>query len=78
MRSMHTDRNLNPFQSTSERLELIRLIRLIQGLTLELQELRQSERDTADLEAKERRLEQLRWRLATVARRSAADAEPAA
>jgi hypothetical protein len=75
---MHADRNLNPFESTSERLELIRLVRRIQALTLELEELRRSERDTPDLEAKERRLDQLRWRLATVARRSATDAESAA
>jgi hypothetical protein len=75
---MHADRNLNPFESTSERLELIRLVRRIQALTLELEELRRSERDTPDLEAKERRLDQLRWRLATVARRSATDAQSAA
>jgi hypothetical protein len=75
---MHTDGNLNPFESSSQRLELIRLVRLIQALTLELQELRRREGDTPDLDAKERRLEQLRWRLATVARRGATDAESAA
>ena len=75
---MHANGNLNPFETRSERLELIRLIRRIQALTLELQELRRSERDAPDLDAKERRLEQLRWRLATVARRSATYAESAA
>jgi len=80
---MHTDRNRNPFGSSSERRELIRLVRRIQALTLELQELElqevsPSERDTWDLDAKKRRLEQLRWRLAIVARRSATDAESAA
>ena len=80
---MHTDRNRNPFGSSSERRELIRLVRRIQALTLELQELElqevsPSERDTSDLDAKKHRLEQLRWRLAIVARRSATDAESAA
>ena len=75
---MHADRNLNPFESPSERFELIRLVRLIQAITLELQELRRTEGDTPDLDAKERRLDQLRWRLATVARRDATDAQTAA
>jgi UDP-glucose 4-epimerase len=75
---MHADGDLNPLDSRSERHELIRLIRRIQNLTLELEELRRRDGDIPDLDAKERRLEQLRWRLATVARRSATDAESAA
>jgi UDP-glucose 4-epimerase len=75
---MHADGDLNPLDSRSERHELIRLIRRIQNLTLELEKLRRRDGDIPDLDAKERRLEQLRWRLATVARRSATDAESAA
>jgi hypothetical protein len=56
-----------------ERAELVRLVRRIQALTLELQEPRRRELDQADVEAKERLLEQLRWRLAAVARRAATD-----
>jgi hypothetical protein len=51
--------------------ELVRLVRRIQALTLEIYELRQREGRTPELQAKERRLEQLRWRLAAVARRAA-------
>jgi hypothetical protein len=56
----------------AERPELVRLVRRIQALTLELQEPRR-ELGQADVEAKERLLEQLRWRLAAVARRAATD-----
>jgi hypothetical protein len=70
--------SVNPFESKSEQLELIRLVHRIQALTLELQELRRNEGDTAELDAKERSLDQLRWRLATLARRTATDAESAA
>jgi hypothetical protein len=70
--------SVTPFESSSERLELIRLVHRIQALTLELQELRRNEGDTAELDAKERSLDQLRWRLATLARRTATDAESAA
>jgi hypothetical protein len=56
-----------------ERAELVRLVRRIQALTLELQKPRRRELDQADVEAKERLLEQLRWRLAAVARRAATD-----
>lgn len=54
-----------------ERRDLIRLIRRIQALTLEIQELRR--RGAPELAARERTLEQLRWRLAAVARRTATD-----
>jgi hypothetical protein len=52
--------------------ELLQVIRAIQELTLELAQVR-NEEHTAELKAKERRLEQLRWRLAAVARRHATD-----
>lgn len=59
--------------------ELIRVIRQIQALTLELSVLRQRGGRDAELRAKERTLDQLHWRLAAVARRAAADdAAPAA
>jgi hypothetical protein len=45
----------------------------IQALTLELEEDRRRELDHADVEAKQRLPEQLRWRLAAVARRTASD-----
>jgi hypothetical protein len=51
--------------------ELVRLVRRIQDLTLELAELRQQPGANLELEAKERTLEELRWRLANVARRTA-------
>ena len=57
----------------AERSELPRLVRRIQALTLELQEPRRRELDHADVEAKERLLEQLRWQLAAVARRAATE-----
>jgi hypothetical protein len=60
-----------PSDPRAERAELVRLARRIQALTLELQEPRRRELDQADLEAKECLLEQLRWRLAAVARRAA-------
>jgi hypothetical protein len=53
------------------RSELVRLVRRIQDLTLELAELRQQPGANLELEAKERTLEELRWRLANVARRTA-------
>ncbi len=62
-----------PSESRAERAELVRLVRRIETLTLELQEPRRRELDQADVEAKERLLEQQRWRLAAVARRAATD-----
>jgi hypothetical protein len=51
----------------------------MQALTRELRVLRQRGGRDGELRAKERALEQLRWRLAAVARRAAADdARPAA
>jgi hypothetical protein len=63
--------DVSPFDETSERRELIRVVRRLQAVTLELRELRARKRGGAELEAKERALEQLRWRLANVARRAA-------
>jgi hypothetical protein len=53
--------------------ELLQLIRAIQELTLELAQLRHEEHAGPELEAKERTLEQLRWRLAALARRLATE-----
>ena len=55
------------------RRELDALVRQIQALTLELQNLRHREPEPAELASKERTLEQLRWQLASVARSVAAD-----
>ena len=67
-------RDVSPFQPRShERREAARLVRRIQALFLDLEELRRSELRTPKIQAKERRLEQLRWRLVSVARRSASD-----
>jgi hypothetical protein len=67
---MPTDPSVTPLE---RRRELVRLVRRIQALTLELHDLRQGDGAHAELQTKERTLEQLRWRLATVARRSATD-----
>jgi predicted nucleic acid-binding Zn-ribbon protein len=71
---MPTKRTMNPPKPSNERHELARLVRRIQALTLELQEPRRRHQPhTRELDAKEQMLEQLRWRLAAVARRSASD-----
>lgn len=73
---MMTTRDVSPFEPRShERREAVRLVRQIQTLflELELEELRRHEQRTPEIQAKERRLEQLRWRLAAVARRSVSD-----
>jgi hypothetical protein len=54
------------------RRELVRVVRRIQTITLEINELRGAERDTRELDARARELDDLRWRLAAVARRTAA------
>jgi hypothetical protein len=59
------------FDPHGDRRELVGLVRRIQALTLELRELEQGAPGTPGLHANERRLEQLRWRLAVVARRAA-------
>ena len=65
---MSTRHNVN-----GERRELLRLIRRIQALTLELDTLRRRGEVDPECEAKEHTLDQLRWRLAVVARRAATD-----
>ena len=71
---MMTTHNVSPFEPRArERREAVRLVRRIQVLFLELEELRRYEQRTPEIQVKERRLEQLRWRLASVARRSAPD-----
>ena len=59
--------------TTGRRRELVRLVGQIQTLTLELQNLRQRELETPEVNAKERTLERLRWQLAAVAQRTATD-----
>ncbi len=69
-----TTRDVSPFEPRSrERREVVRLVRRIQELLLEIAELRHHEGSARDFDAKERGLDQLRWRLAAVARRSASD-----
>ena len=53
------------------RSELAGLVRRVQDLTFEVQEIRKQPGAGPELEAKERTLDQLLWRLATVARRTA-------
>jgi hypothetical protein len=68
-----TTRDLSPYEPGGERRGLVQLVRRIQALTLELHELRLRGGGSLELEAKERTLEQLRWRLASAARRAAND-----
>ena len=70
---MFIGRALSPPEPKSGRPELARLVRRIQALTLELRELRRCAEPWAELHAKEGELEQLRWRLAAIARRAATD-----
>jgi hypothetical protein len=63
-------RNVKP-EPRAERRELLRLIREIQALKLELDALRRLGQLGPEAREKEHTLEQLRWRLAVVARRSA-------
>jgi hypothetical protein len=68
------DPQCEPFEPRfHERREAARLVRRIQTLFLELEALRRYEQSTPEIQAKERSLEQLRWRLASAARRSASD-----
>jgi hypothetical protein len=62
-----------PPEPKSRRAELDRLVRRLQALTFELRELRRGAEAQPELHAKERELEQLRWRFAAVARRTAND-----
>ncbi len=60
------------YQRRTGKSELVEIIRALQELTLELAH-PHGEADEPELEVKARTLEQLRWRLAAVARRSATD-----
>jgi hypothetical protein len=51
--------------------ELLRVIQEIQALKLELDTLRRNGGSASEVRARERTLDQLHWRLAAVARRSA-------
>ena len=69
-----TTRDVSPFEPRShERREGCSARAADPDALLELEELRRYEQRTPEIQAKERRLEQLRWRLASVARRSASD-----
>jgi hypothetical protein len=70
---MTPSRTASPFEPTGRRRELARLVGQIQTLTLELQNLRQRELETPEVDAKERTLERLRRQLAAVAKRTATD-----
>ena len=71
---MSNDRNLSTLEPGGERRELVRVLRQIQTLTAELDHLcRHAAADPPEVQARERTLEQLRWRLAAVARRTATD-----
>jgi hypothetical protein len=71
---MRAIRKVSPFEPRAhERRDLVRLIRRIQALTLEIHELQRHDACAPELQAKERTREQLRWRLAAVARRAAGD-----
>ena len=71
---MTSNHPLKSFELRGERDKLARLVGRIQTLTLELQEARRYRPDSAEVDAKRRTLDQLRWRLAAVARRTATDA----
>jgi hypothetical protein len=70
---MTSSRNVSQAEPRGERRELVRLVRRIQTLTLELQEARWRRLSPAEVEAKERMHEQLHWRLAAIARRTVTD-----
>jgi polyhydroxyalkanoate synthesis regulator phasin len=59
--------------TTGRRRELDRLVGRIQTLTRELQNLRQREWETPEVDAKERTLERLRRQLTALAQRAATD-----
>jgi hypothetical protein len=69
--TVSNDRVVNTLEPRGERRELGRLIRQIQTLTAEVDELRRHTAADPEVQAKKRTLEQLRWRLAAVARRTA-------
>jgi hypothetical protein len=70
---MTTTPRVSPFEPTRGQRELAWLLRRIETLARELQEPRRRALPSSEVAAKERTLEQLRWQLASVARRTAND-----
>ena len=70
---MPANREASDFEPRRPGRDVSHLLRQIQVLTQELRLLRLRGTKEPDLRAKERALEQLRWRLAVVARRAAVD-----
>jgi hypothetical protein len=68
-----TKRPVRAYRPNGKRRDLIGLVRRLQELTLELEERRQNGDVGPDFQAAEQTLEQLRWRLASAARRHATD-----
>jgi hypothetical protein len=75
---MPTNRLPDLSTPSGPRRELARVVQRIQTLTLEIKELRRAGHHTRELDAREHELDDLRWRLAAVARRTAADDRSAA
>jgi hypothetical protein len=71
--TVSNDRNVSTLEPPGERRELVRIVRQIQTLTAELDDLGRHAAANPEVQAKERTLEQLRWRLAAAARRTATD-----
>ena len=70
---MSNDRNVSTLEPPGERRELVRIVRQIQTLMAELDDLGRHAAANPEVQAKERTLEQLRWRLAAVVRRTATE-----
>lgn len=69
-----TTREVRPLEPRSrERREVVRLVRRIQAFLSSSRSCGAVKAAPPELQAKERTLEQLRWRLAAAARRSASD-----
>lgn len=68
---MSTHPDSIPAQLPRAESEVVRLIRQIQALALGLEGLRRRGTSATELQAGERALEQLRWRLAAAAKRAA-------
>lgn len=64
---MPTNRLPDLSAPSGPRRELVRVVQRIQTLTLEIKELRRAGCHTRELDARERELDDLRWRLAAVA-----------
>ena len=71
---MSREHGLTRFGARGSSREVVRLLEQIQALVPEIEELEHDGARDASLAAKKRALEQLRWRLAAVARQLAHDA----